>query len=227
MDIRELLLSRLDSVLINLAVDKSMSKLNAFTEKVRRLELQKYVQDDGLSFEEIRGCMYDYTFKLFIYYLSEAEYKNHKNVVSKLLKGIGAKLMGGSFLDTIGEEYYKLYRTATAKLNIYIQKTILLLLDEGSISQEESLALCDTFLQETHVGYSIMPLPFGSNGELCTFAHALTSVDKKQVNQRFDEKYTGMPLLQHPCKGDYYRILMDAIKDDSNIMFMKNIYNVS
>lgn len=146
MDIRELPLSRLDSVLINLAVDKSMSKLNAFTEKVRRLELQKYVQNNELSFEEIRGCMYDYTFKLFIYYLGEVEYKNHKNAVSKLLKGIGAKLMGGSFLDTIGEEYYKLYRTATAKLNIYIQKTILLLLDEGSISQEESLALCDTFL---------------------------------------------------------------------------------
>lgn len=70
-----------------------------------------------------------------------------------------------------------------------------------------------------------MPLPFGPNGELCTFAHALTSVDKKQVNQRFDKKYTGMPLLQHPCKGDYYRILMDTIKDDSNIMFMKNIYS--
>ncbi len=120
MDIRELLISRLDSILINLAVDKSMSKLNAFTEKVRRLELQKYVQDNELSFEEIRGCMYDYTFKLFIYYLGEAEYKNHKNAVSKLLKGIGAKLMGDSFLDTISEEYYKLSRIATAKLNVYI-----------------------------------------------------------------------------------------------------------
>lgn len=225
MDIRELLFSRLDSVLINLAVDKSMSKLNAFTEKARRLELQKYVQDNELSFEEICGCMYDYTFKLFIYFLGEAEYKNRKNTVSKLLKGIGAKLKGESFLDTIGEEYYKPYRTATAKLNIYIHKTILLLLDEGTISQEESVALCDTFLQKTHVGYSIMPLPFGPNGELCTFVHALTSVDKKQVNQCFDEKYIGMPLLQHPCKGNYYRILMDAVKDDSNILFMENIYN--
>lgn len=225
MDIRELLFSRLDSVLINLAVDKSMSKLNDFTEKVRRIELQQYVQGKELSFEEIRGCMYDYTFKLFIYYLGEAEYKNHTRAVSKLLKGIGAKLAGGSFFDTIGEEYYKLYRIATAKLNIYIYKTILLLLDEGAISQEESLSLCDTFLQKTHVGYSVMPLPVGQKGELCTFVHALTSVDKELVNQRFNEKYAGMPLLQHPCKGDYYRILMDTIKDDSNIMFMKSIYN--
>lgn len=226
MDIRELLSSRLENILVNLTVDKCTSMQNDLTEYSRRLWLLKYIQNNKLVFEEIRQCMYDYTFKLFIFYFGEAEYNSYRNGTLKILKGIGSKFMSGSFSDAIGEEYYKLYRTATAKLNIYIQKTILLLLDEGAITHEESHILCDTFLKETHVWYSLMPLQINSNGTQCSFVRALTSVDKKQLNQYFNEKYVGDALLQNPCKGDYYRMLMVTLNANSNIMFMESFYDV-
>lgn len=225
MNIREILINRLDDIIVNLAVNKITNKQHDFTEYLRRLELLKYVQDNKLVFGDIRQCIYDYTFKLFVFYIGEAEYKSQGNGVQKLLKGIGSKLKGGFFMEAIGEEYYRLYRTATAKLNIYIQKTILLLLEEEVISQEESLVLCDTFLKETHVWYSLMPLQINKKGKRCNFVNALKSVDKKLLNQYFNEKYERNPLLQNPCKGDYYRILMATLKIDSNIMFMESFYD--
>lgn len=226
MDVRELLSFRLENILVNLAVDKCTSMQNDITEYSRRLELLNYIQSNKLMFEEIRQCMCDYTFKLFIFYFGEAEYNSYRNGVLKLLKGIGSKFMGESFSDAIGEEYYKLYRTTTAKLNIYIQKTILLLLDEGAITHEESHILCDTFLKETHVWYSLMPLQINPNGTQCTFVRALTSVDKKQLNKYFNEKYARISLLQNPCKGNYYRMLMVTLNANSNIMFTESFYDV-
>lgn len=223
MDLEDI--SKIENRLINIAVTRIVDGQNDLTEFIRRQQFLQYIQSNKLQYNGICQCFYDYAFRLFVFYVGEAEYRLKKSLLTTVFKVVFKKLLGDSFFEMVNEERHKHYRTATAKINKYLHKMMVLLLDESIITQEEYRVLRGIFLKETHVWYSLMPISIGKDGNQESFIHVLKYMDKDVVNRHFKEKYNNAPLLRYPCKGDFYCIFMDAVRNNDNAMFMENFYD--
>ena len=224
MDIWEILAVRLEKVLVDLVVEKTMDQFNGLVEKCRLLGWVGHIQDNRLPFDDIVTCMYEYAFGLYIFYIGEAESRYKKHAKGSVMKAFCCKMMGRPILDTMGEEYYKYYRTATAKINTSLYQAIVALLEAAVITQDQSLELCDKFLKETHVWYSLMPIAIGGDGKQDSFIHVIQHTDPTVINRYFTAKYKDV-LLQTPCKGDFYRLFKAVAMNDSNILFTESFYD--
>lgn len=223
METKSILESKIERMLANLLADKCMQLLDDAYEERRLAELKEYVEKGNLDFDNIEICLYEYAFRIYIRYIGEAEYRYSKlrNPWLALVKGFAYKIQGKSFGDAFGEERNKFYRAATAKINCYLFKVINLLLDEKFVTQEQGLILGDTFLKETHVWYTLMPISIGNAKR--SFIEVLRQLDKNEINKHFSEKYGNETLLGKPCKG-YYKNIMKIINNDAKILFMEYFY---